>query len=93
MIFVKLILFKKINANINTGVIVMFLKYVIIHCCDEPMQRQHFTLTFIYIENAVKTSFICCLIVTAGNLISPVVFYFSVHGDQQRNNIYMQRCK
>ena len=39
-----------------------------------------------------KISFICYLIVTAKNLIWPVVFYFSVHGDQQRNNIYLQCC-
>ena len=37
-----------------------------------------------------KTSFIYCLVVSAKNLIWPVVFfYFSVHGDQQRN-IYLQ---
>ena len=64
IIFVQFILFKKINVNINIGVIVMFLKHVIIHCCDlpdqtgntidEPVQRQHFTLTFIYIENVTR---------------------------------------
>ena len=57
----------------------MFLKPVITHCCvlfdytgntvDEPVQRQHFTLTFIYIENIVRLVFFCCLIVTAENLI------------------------
>ena len=41
----------------------MFLKHVTIHCCalfdqarntvDEFMQRQHFTLTFICIDNVV----------------------------------------
>ena len=40
----------------------------------------------------IKTSFIRCFIVTPENLIWPVVFYFSVHGDQQRNKIYVQRC-
>ena len=38
----------------------------------------------------VKTSFIRYFIVTAENLIWPVVFDFSVHGDRQRNNIYLQ---
>ena len=48
IIFVQFILFKKINVNINTGVIVIFLKHVIIHSCalfhqtgdtvDEPVQ-------------------------------------------------------
>ena len=37
-----------------------------------------------------KTSFIHCFIVTAENLIW--FFYFSVYGDQQRNNIYLQHC-
>ena len=37
----------------------------------------------------VKTSFIRYFIVTAENLIWPVVFDFSVHGDRQRN-IYLQ---
>ena len=55
MISVYLILFKKINVNI---------KPVIIDCCvlfdwtentvNEPAQEQHFTLTFIYIENVVR---------------------------------------
>ena len=63
MIF-QFILFKKIKVNINTGVIVMFLKPVIIHCCvmfdqtkntvDEPVQRQHLTLTFTYTENVIR---------------------------------------
>ena len=48
MIFVQFIFFKRINVNINTGVIVMFLKTVIIHCVlfeltgntvDEHVQR------------------------------------------------------
>ena len=34
------------------------------------------TVTFIYIENVVKTSFIRYFIVTAENLIWPVVFLF-----------------
>ena len=64
MIFVQFILFKKINVNLNTCVIVMFLKHVIIHCCvlfdqtgntvDEPVQWQHFTLTFLYMKNIVR---------------------------------------
>ena len=63
MIFVWFILFKKINVNVNTGVIIMFLKPVIHFCVlfdqtgntvDEPVQRQHFTLIFIYIENIVR---------------------------------------
>ena len=37
------------------------------------------TSTFIYIEN-----------VTTENLIWLVVFYFSVHGDRQSNNIFLQ---
>ena len=40
-----------------------------------------------------KTSFICCFVVTIENLLWLVVFYFSVHDDQQRNNIYLQRCR
>ena len=61
----------------------MFLNCVIIYCCalfdltgntvDEPVQRQHFILTLICIENALKLvlfgRFILCFIVTAGNLI------------------------
>ena len=39
-----------------------------------------------------KTTFIHCFIVTAKNLIWLVVFYFSVHCDRQRNNIYLQHC-
>ena len=34
------------------------------------------TLTFIYIENAFKTNFICYFIVTAENLIWLMVFLF-----------------
>ena len=57
-------MFKKINVNINTGVIITFLKPVITHCVlfdytgnivDEPVQQQHyFTLTFTYIENVIR---------------------------------------
>ena len=42
----------------------MFLKHVITHCrvlfdqtennVEEPVQQQHFTLTFIYVENVVR---------------------------------------
>ena len=72
----------------------------IIYCCvlfdltgkiHEAVQQQDLkTLTFICIENVVKFSFICHFIVTAKNLIWPVVFYFSVHGDWKWNNIYLQ---
>ena len=56
----------------------------------EAVQQQDLkTLTFIYIENVVNFSFIRHFIVTAKNLIWPVVFYFSVHGDRKRN-IYLQ---
>ena len=34
------------------------------------------TLTFIYIQNVVKTSFICYFVLTAENLIWPVIFLF-----------------
>ena len=58
----------------------MFLKHVITHCrvlfdqtennVEEPVQQQHFTLTFIYVENVVRLKLkICCLIVIAKNLI------------------------
>ena len=47
------------------------------------------TLTFIYIDNVIMTSFIHYFIVTAENLIWLWFFYFSVHGDQQKN-IYLQ---
>ena len=39
-----------------------------------------------------KTSLICCFIVTTQNLIWPVVFYFYIHGDWQRIQIYLQEC-
>ena len=35
------------------------------------------TLTFIYIENIIKTSFICYFIVTSKNLIQQMVIWFS----------------
>ena len=58
MIFVQFILFKKIYVNINTAVIVMFLKHVYYlttgNTVDEPVQWQHLTLIFIYIENVVR---------------------------------------
>ena len=44
-------------------------------------------------ECCIGLSFVCCFIVTSENLIWPVFFYFSVHGDPQRNKIYLQRCK
>ena len=72
----------------------------IIYCCvlfdlkgkiHEAVQQQDLkTSTFICIENVVKTSFIRHFIVTTKNLIWPMVFYFSIHGDRKRNNIYLQ---
>ena len=57
----------------------------------EAVQQQDLkTLTFICIKNVVKTGFIRHFIVTAKNLIWPVVFYFFVHDDWKRNNIYLQ---
>ena len=54
---------------------------------DETVQWQHLinTLTFIYTENVARLVLFCCFILTTENLIWPVFFYFSVHGDRQRN--------
>ena len=104
MIFVQFVLFKNINVHINTGAIYCY----VLKTCNSTLlhfiwlDRKHCRWTLatatlyinIYLHREYrKTSFICCLIVTTKNLILPVVFLFSVHGDQQRNNIYLQCCK
>ena len=59
---------------------------------DETVQRQHLNqyINIYFHRECRKTSF-NCFIVTAENLIWPVVFHFSVHGDWQRN-IYLEQC-
>ena len=47
-------------------------------------------INFYWHRACCQTSFIHCLIVTAQNLIWPGFFYFSVHGDRLRNDIYFQ---
>ena len=61
---------------------------------DETMQQQHLNQYInIYLHREChKINFIRYFIVTAENLIESVIFYFSVHGDRQENNIYLQRC-
>ena len=65
-------------------------KQVILYI-DETVHWQHLKQCInIYLHwECCKASFICCF-VTTENLIWPVVFYFSVHSDQQRNNLYLQ---
>ena len=60
---------------------------------DETVHRQHLNqyINIYLIENIVKTSFIRYFIATTKNLIfTGDFFYFSVHGDRQKNKIYLQ---
>ena len=76
----------------------MFLKPVIIHCCVIWLDRKHCrwtcAMTTLYIDICLhrqyrKTSFICCLIVTAKNLIWPMIFFIFLFMVTSRGIIFI----
>ena len=79
------------------------LEDVIIYCVlfdqtgntvDETVQQQHLNLyiKFTYVENIIRLVLFVVLLRPPKFSLTVGFFYFSVHGDRQRNNIYLQRC-
>ena len=56
------------------------------------MQWQYLNqyIKFIYIENVIRLVLFIVLLLPPKILFDQWFFYFSFHGDQQRNNIYLQ---
>ena len=87
MLLVLGLLFRRCN---NTLLCVTWLdmKY-----CRWNCATTHNALNSFLLRECCKTSFICCFIVTAKNLIWPSFkkkFFFPVHGEQLGNDIYLQ---
>ena len=59
---------------------------------DKTVQWQHLNqyIKFIYIENVIRLVLFIVLLLPPKKFFDQWFFYFSFHGDQQRDNIYLQ---
>ena len=58
----------------------------------EHLRETTSDIKFIYVENVVRLVLFVVLLWPPKIWFDRWFFYFSVHGDRQRNNIYLQRC-